>query len=106
MAAKFIGWAPSPFQFEVGVASLGIAICGFLAFRASWPFRAATLIVPIVFNLGAAAGHIYQMIAFHNFASGNAGIMLWSDIIFPVVSVVLLRLSYLYPKERRQRARA
>lgn len=93
LAAQFIGWAQSPFQFEVGMASLGVAICGFLAFRASWPFRAATLIVPIVFNWGAALGHAYQMITAHNFAPGNAGIMFWSDLIFPVISILFLVLS-------------
>ena len=34
MAAKFIGWADSPFQLEVGFASLGFAVIGFLAFLA------------------------------------------------------------------------
>lgn len=33
MAAAFIGWANSPFQAEVGYASLGFAATGFLAFR-------------------------------------------------------------------------
>src|SRR5271154_3014330 len=32
-AASFIGWAESPFQLEVGFASLGFAFVGFLAFR-------------------------------------------------------------------------
>jgi hypothetical protein len=31
-AASFIGWADSPFQQEVGFASLGMAALGFLAF--------------------------------------------------------------------------
>ena len=62
-AAKFIGWENSPFQAEVGFASLGIGIAGVFAFKASLPFRFATLIPPAVFSLGAAGGHIYQMIA-------------------------------------------
>jgi hypothetical protein len=33
VAARFIGWADSPFQTEVGFASLGFAAVGFLAFR-------------------------------------------------------------------------
>ena len=33
IAARFIGWADSPFQAEVGFASLGFAAIGFLAFR-------------------------------------------------------------------------
>jgi uncharacterized protein DUF6790 len=33
MSAHFIGWADSPFQAEVGFASLGFAVVGFLAFK-------------------------------------------------------------------------
>ena len=31
MAAAFIGWSDSPFQFEVGTASLGFSLAGFIA---------------------------------------------------------------------------
>ncbi len=41
-AAKFIGWEQSPFQAEVGFASLGIGIAGVIAYEASLPFRFAT----------------------------------------------------------------
>jgi len=59
MAAKFIGWENSPFQAEVGFASLGVGIAGVVAYKASLPFRAATFIPPAAFSLGAAWGHIY-----------------------------------------------
>jgi len=62
-AAKFIGWDNSPFQAEVGFASLGVGIAGVLAYKASLPFRVATFIPPAAFSLGAPGGHIYQMIA-------------------------------------------
>ena len=39
IAAKFIGWENSPFQAEVGFASLGVGIAGVIAFKASLPFR-------------------------------------------------------------------
>jgi hypothetical protein len=39
MAAGFIGWKDSPFQAEVGFASLGYAVIGFLAFRRSFGSR-------------------------------------------------------------------
>ncbi|MCX7125340.1 MAG: hypothetical protein NTU49_06255 [Gammaproteobacteria bacterium] len=32
LAAKFIGWPNSPFQFEVGVANLGMGVAGVLVF--------------------------------------------------------------------------
>jgi hypothetical protein len=98
MAAEFIGWKQSPFQAEVGFASLGIGIAGVIAFRASLPFRFATLIPPSVFSLGAAGGHIYQMIAAHNFSPGNVGLVLPSNFLIPVVGFVLLWLSYKHPK--------
>src|ERR1700747_2372793 len=71
IAAKFIGWENSPFQAEVGFASLGVGIAGVIAFKASLPFRFATLIPPSAFSWGAAGGHVYQMIATHNFSPGN-----------------------------------
>jgi hypothetical protein len=98
MAAKFIGRENSPFQAEVGFASLGIGIARVIAFKASLPFRFATLIPPAVFSLGAAGGHVYQMIAAHNFSPGNVGLVLPSDILIPVVGFVFLWLSYKHPK--------
>ena len=98
MAAGFIGWAQSPFQAEVGFASLGIGIAGLLAFRAGLPFRVAAYIPPAVFSLGAAGGHVYQMIVAHNYSPGNVGLVLPTDIILPAVGFVLLWLSYCHPK--------
>ena len=97
-AAKFIGWENSPFQAEVGFASLGVGIAGVIAYKASLPFRVATFIPPAAFSLGAAGGHIYQMIAAHNFAPGNVGLVLPSDILIPVIGFIFLRLSYKHPK--------
>ena len=85
MAARFIGWANSPFQAEVGFASLGFAAVGFLAFRGDHGLRIAAVVGPSLFLLGAAGGHIYQMITAHNFAPGNAGIIFWTDILVPAI---------------------
>jgi hypothetical protein len=92
LAASFIGWADSPFQLEVGFASLGFALIGFLAFRGGREMRLAAILGPACFLWGAAGGHIYQMVTAHNFAPGNAGIMLWSDILLPIVGFTFLRL--------------
>jgi hypothetical protein len=98
MAAKFIGWENSPFQAEVGFASLGVGITGILAYKASFPFRVATFIPPAAFLLGAAGGHIYQMIAAHNFSPGNVGLVLPSDVLIPVIGFIFLWLSYKHPQ--------
>jgi hypothetical protein len=90
IAARFIGWANSPFQAEVGFASLGFSIVGFLAFRGDVGLRKAAVIGPSIFLLGAAGGHVYQMITAHNFAPGNAGVIFWTDILLPVIAIALL----------------
>ena len=98
IAAKFIGWENSPFQAEVGFASLGVGIAGVIAFKASLPFRFATLIPPSAFSWGAAGGHVYQMIAAHNFSPGNVGLVLPIDILMPFIGFAFLWLSYKHPQ--------
>jgi hypothetical protein len=93
MSAKFIGWEDSPFQFEVGTASLGFALVGLLAWKGSYGLRIGAVVGPAAFMLGAAVGHIYQMVAAHNFAPGNAGAAFWMDIITPLTGFLLLWLA-------------
>lgn len=93
MSARFIGWADSPFQFEVGTASLGFAAVGLLAAFRSYDLRLAAVLGPGIFTLGAAVGHVCQMVSAHNFAPGNAGIIFWTDIFIPLFGFALLRLS-------------
>jgi hypothetical protein len=92
MAAAFIGWADSPFQLEVGFASLGLAAVGLLAFKGSYDLRRAAIVATACFLWGAAGGHIYQMITAGNFAPGNAGVIFYSDILIPVVGFTFLWL--------------
>ena len=99
MAARFIGWADSPFQAEVGFASLGFAVIGFLAFRGSFDLRLAAVVGPALFLLGAEGGHLYQMIAAGNFAPGNAGVIFYTDILIPIIGFVLLWLQHRYQRE-------
>jgi hypothetical protein len=103
MAARFIGWSDSPFQLEVGTASLGFAAVGFLAAFRSFDLRLAAIVGPGIFCLGAAVGHIHQMITAHNFAPGNAGVIFWMDILLPLLGVVLLWLSRNAPGPRGAR---
>lgn len=94
MTAKFIGWADSPFQLEVGFASLGFAAVGFIAGWRGFDMRLAAILGPALFLWGAAGGHVYSMIQEHNFAPGNAGSIFWSDILIPILGFVLLWLRY------------
>jgi hypothetical protein len=99
IAAGYIGWAPSPFETEVGFASLGFAVVAFLAFKGSYGLRIGAVIGPALFLLGAAGGHVYQMIAAHNFAPGNAGVIFYMDILVPLTGFL-----FLYLQRRRKNA--
>lgn len=100
LSASFIGWADSPFQFEVATASLGFAVVGFLAAFRNYDLRLAAVLGPSIFTLGAAVGHLYQMATAHNFAPGNAGIIFWTDIFIPLFGFALLLLSRRGPSSR------
>ena len=102
MAARFIGWADSPFQTEVGYASLGFSILGFLAFKGSRDMRLAAVIGPAAFLWGAAAGHLREIVTTGNFAPGNAGVILYTDILIPLIGFALLWLE----REHRKTAAA
>ncbi len=94
MSAHFIGWANSPFQYEVGFASRGFALVGFVAFRNDAGLRLAAILAPTAFLWGAAGGHIVQMVTEHNFAPGNAGVIFWSDIFLPLIGWALYGTVY------------
>ena len=93
MAARAIGWQTSPFQFEVGVANLGIGIA---ALYAAWRGRDAQIAAGLVaagFLGGAGVGHIRDILQAGNFAPGNAGPILFTDFLTPLAIFVLLYLS-------------
>ena len=89
--ATFIGWsAGSPFQLELGFASLGIAILGVLSLWLRGNFWIAPVVAQSTFLLGAAGIHIQDMREHGNFAAGNAGPVLFYDIFIPLVALILL----------------
>src|SRR4051794_6521914 len=71
-SARFIGWADSPFQTELGFASLGFAVIGVLAFRRSFDLRLAAVVGPSLFLLGAAGVHVHQLITAGPVPPGHA----------------------------------
>jgi len=88
--AAYIGWpAGSPFQYEVGVANLGLGILGILCIWARRNFWLATIIINGAFAWGIAYGHVAQMIKLLNYNPGNAGIVFWIDLLIPLITFVL-----------------
>jgi hypothetical protein len=88
--ADSIGWPRgSPFQWEVGLASVSYGVVGALASLFGHEWWLATIIAFAVFYLGAAIGHVREMVSKRNMSPGNAGPILLFDIAVPTYLLVL-----------------
>ncbi len=92
-SAAAIGWADSPFQYEVGVANLGLGLASIYAAFSSFRARVAAALVAASFLLGAWIGHIREIVQTGNLAAGNAGPILFTDFLTPIAIIVLLILA-------------
>jgi Na+/melibiose symporter-like transporter len=88
--AASIGWATSPFQYEVGVANLGLGLASLYAAFKGFEARVAVAIAAACFLVGAGIGHIRDIAETGNLAPGNAGPIMVTDFLTPIVIVVLL----------------
>jgi uncharacterized protein DUF6790 len=92
--APSIGWKPSPFEWELAWCELGMGVVAVLSLWRGYDMRLAATLVTAVFLFGAAAQHIHDMLAVHNYAPGNAGAVLWfGDIALPIFTLLLALLS-------------
>ena len=73
--AASIGWAPSPFEAEVGFADLAMGVAGVMAANQSTDFWLAVIVVSSIFRVGCGIGHIRQMIRQRDFAPNNTAVL-------------------------------
>ncbi|MCJ7700679.1 MAG: hypothetical protein MUO62_03775 [Anaerolineales bacterium] len=96
--ATGIGWPlNSGFQMELAFAAIGIGLIGGLGFwyKSYWlPF----IIAKSTFMWGAALTHIIHMIQNNNFSPSNTGIVVYWDILLPVILIVVYML---YQREQK-----
>ena len=91
--AAGIGWPlDSGFQMELGFISIGLGIVGFISFW-KWDFWLPFIIIKSIFMWGAAFTHIRDAVLHDNFAAGNIGIILYWDIILPILLISLFLAS-------------
>jgi len=89
--AEYIGWpSGNPFQLEIAVTNLSFGILGVLCIWLRENFLLATVIGFSIFAFGVAIVHIRDIIKNNNRSPGNAGPPLYSDILKPIVLIVLL----------------
>ena len=102
--AALIGWpAGNPFQFEVACTNLAFGVLGLLCLWMGANFRLATILGYSIFLLGAAVGHIEQLIEFNNQSPGNAGAPLFADIIIPMVLMILWTVQFVIARRSREK---
>ena len=88
--ADKIGWANSPFQFEIGLANLSFAVLGAFSFaKKDKTLWLAVILALVIQTTGAGFGHVYQMIANNNTAVSNSGLIMYTDILAPIVMYLL-----------------
>lgn len=86
IASAQIGWSPSPFEFEIGIADLALGITAVIAFWCSLSFQSAVAVYAILFYVGVAIGHLYDAAVHSNFSPNNFGLLL----IITVARAILL----------------
>ena len=99
-AAAAIGWAPSPFQFEVGYANLGIGLASLYAAYTGFYGRVAVAIAASCFLIGAGIGHVMDISEHGNLAPGNAGPILITDFLTPMAILALLLVAARRPRPK------
>jgi hypothetical protein len=87
--ARSIGWQPSPFQWEVGGANLGIGIAGVMAGSFGTEYWLAVIVMGLTFLWVAGIGHIRQIVKERNLAINNAGPILFLDFLAPAFCLVV-----------------
>lgn len=80
----------APYEFQIAVGSLAIAIIGILSFSASFGFRAATTIAATIWMWGMAGGQIDQMLIHHNYAAANTGSWFWMNVVVPFILLICI----------------
>ena len=88
--AEYIGWTSNGFQKEIAAVSLGICIAAVIsAFVVDFGFWLATSIVYACFLWGCAINHFKEKTR-GNKNTGNSGLILYWDIIYPIALLCLI----------------
>ena len=92
--AEQIGWPNSPFQNEVAYANLMIGILGFSSFwNRKRDYLLAAMCAYSIWFFADGVGHVVSVVSNHDLAPSNAGVILYTDLLTPLLVVILLWIS-------------
>ena len=88
--AKYFEWPACPFQQELGNVNLAFGVLGILCIWFRGLFWLATIVGFSIWILGDGIHHLWLYFAYNNSSAGNIGAMLYTDMIVPVLLLILL----------------
>ena len=92
--AEQIGWPNSPFQYEVAYADLTIGILGFSSFLSrKRDYLLASMVAFASWFFADGVGYVVSLVVDENNAPFNAGSVLYSDLLTPLLVFLLLWIS-------------
>lgn len=97
--AAYSGWPACPFEKQLANVNLGYAVLGILCIWKGDEFWLATIIGSSIWLIGDGIGHIADAILHNNYAPGNIGVPLYTDIIVPIALIILY---IVYQKLKKQ----
>lgn len=90
--ADYSGWPSSPFEKQLGNVNLAFGVLGILCIWYREHFWLATILGASIWLLADGIGHLGDLLIYHNEAPGNIGVPLYTDIIVPILLLVLYAL--------------
>lgn len=103
VAAAYVGWSECHFEQELANVNLGFGVLGILAIWFRGDFWTAIVIGSAIWLFGDGVDHFFNAFYHHNIAPGNIGVLFYTDLLIPLVMILLLVLYMKYNSVKTER---
>lgn len=90
--AEYLDWPECPFEQELANVNLAFGLLGILCIWFRDHFWTATVLGFSVWIFADGIHHLWHIFAYGNYSDGNTGVPLVTDLLVPIVLVILLAL--------------
>lgn len=97
--AEYLNWPACPFEQEMANVNLAFGFLGILCYWYRDLFWWATVIGFSIWIFADGIHHLWHAFVLNNRSPGNTEVPLYTDLLIPIVLVVLL---YLYEKSKKE----